>query len=224
VLRLAGGDSMAPGVLKKALATCFGAVEVFGWDGVQRTSGHAGSANPFVICRPFLPYAVRSLNLLRPRVVLDGPDWTSSWLCERPVLPDRFLLRATLDVVGENPGGVDLRLKFIGPEGDRFRIEGHLSHIVSGTADLLLPSQRAEARGNPVWAKVERIALDARSDAEGLVDVRLSDVRVLYDADCSSRSAIRTSADLRDGYDESYYKGMPGYSVYREHRELRRRR
>ncbi len=223
VLRLASAGSMAPAALKKALARCFGAVEVFGWDGVQRTSGYAGSANTFVICRPFLPYAVRSLDLLRPRVVLDGPDWTLSWLCEHPVLPDRFLMRATLDLVGENPGGVDLRLKFIGPEGDRFRMEGHLSDIVSGTADLLLPSQRAEARGNPVWAEVERIALEARSDAEGPVDVRLSDVRILYDADCSSQSAIRTSTDLRDSYDEAYYKGMPGYSVYREHRELRER-
>lgn len=221
VLRLESAGSMAPAVLKKALARCFGVVEVFGWDGVQRTSGYAGSANTFVICRPFLPYAVRSLDLLRPRVVLDGPGWTSSWLCERPVLPDRFLLRATLDVVRDNPGGVDLRLKFIGPEGDRFRMQGHLSDIVSGTADLLLPSQRAEARGNPVWAEVERIALDVRSDAEGPVDVRLSDVRVLHDDDCSSQSTIRTSADLRDGYDENYYRGMVGYSVYRERRELR---
>ncbi len=223
VLRLASGGSMAPGDLKKALARYFGAIEVFGWDGVQRTSAYVDSANPFVVCRPFQPYAVRSLDLLRPRVIADGPEWQSSWLCERPALPDCFLLRGTLDVVGESPRRVDLRFKFIGPAGDRFRMDVHLGDVVSGTTDLLLASQRAEARGNPAWAEVERIALDVRSDADAPIDVRLSDVRILYDADCSSRSVARTSADLRDGYDESYYQGMSGYSVYSERRELRER-
>jgi 2-polyprenyl-3-methyl-5-hydroxy-6-metoxy-1,4-benzoquinol methylase len=220
---------MAPGELKKALARCFGSVELFGWDGARRTSAaasaHAGYASPFAICRPFLPYAVRSLELLRPRVLSDGPEWQSSWLCERPALPDRFLLRGSVDVLGEIPGGVDLRLKFIGPAGDRFRLDAHLSEAetVCATADLLLASEHAAARGSPSWAEVERIALEIRSDAPGPVDVRLSDVRVLYDAGHSPRSrpVTRTSADLREGYDESYYRAMSGYPVYREQRELR---
>jgi SAM-dependent methyltransferase len=241
VLGLGSGSSMAPGGLKKALARCFGSVELFGWDGARRTpahsgsaisghadsatSAHAGYASPFAICRPFLPYAVRSLELLRPRVLSDGPGWQSSWLCERPALPDRFLLRGAVDVLGEIPGGVDLRLKLIGPAGDRFRLDAHLSgsETACATADLLLASERAAARGSPSWAEVERIALEIRSDAPGPVDVRLSDVRVLYDAGHSPRSrpVTRTSADLREGYDESYYRAMSGYPVYREQRELR---
>jgi 2-polyprenyl-3-methyl-5-hydroxy-6-metoxy-1,4-benzoquinol methylase len=218
VLRLA---SVEP---KQALARHFGAVEVFSWDGVQRTPGHTASETPFAICHPFLPYAVHSLDLLRPRVIADGPEWRSSWLCERPALPERFLLRGTLDVIGEIPAGIDLRLKFIGPTGERFKLEGHVNHISSGTAELLLASQLAEARGDLAWAEVERIALEVRTDTQQPVDVRLADVRILHDAgDTLSprRPATRTSADLREGYDASYYRSMSGYPVYREQRALR---
>lgn len=229
VLRMARGGSMAPGVLKRTLARCFGAVDIFGWDGAWRSgtqrsaSDLQGSANLFVVCRPFLPYAVRSLDLLRPRAVTDGPGWQSSWLCERPALPGRFLLRATVDVIGERPGGVELRLKFIAPGGARFRMEAHLGSMVSGRAELLLASHQAQARGDPAWADVERIALEVSSDAADPVDVRLSDVRVLFEAGSSLRPVTRTSADLREGYDESYYKAMSGYALYRERRELRER-
>jgi SAM-dependent methyltransferase len=223
VLRLTHSDPTGHRSLQRALASCFSAVELFAWDGLQRAPARGGFGDAFAVCRPFLPYAVRSLELLRPRVVASGDEWQSSWLCEHPVLPERFLLRATLDVIAESAGEVDLRLKFVAPGHALFKVEGRLSDLTSGTAELLLSSQRTEARGDPRWSEVERIAIDVRTQAGRSVDVRISDVRVLCDDAPTSPSRDRTSAQLRGSYDDSYYRGMPGYSQYRENRTLRER-
>jgi len=224
VLRWACGSTIEPRSLKTLLAKHFGAIDLFVWDGLRRTPPLAGSVELFAACLPFLPYATRSLELLRPRVVASGPDWHSSWLCQRPALPGRFLLRATVDVIGDIPSGVDLRLKFLAPDRARFRIEGHLSDVVSDTAELFLSSRLAEARGTLRWEDVERIAIEVRTDLEQPVDVRISDVRISAEAAWLSPSSTgRTSAHLREGYDASYYHGMPGYTQYRENRELRER-
>jgi 2-polyprenyl-3-methyl-5-hydroxy-6-metoxy-1,4-benzoquinol methylase len=221
VLRLARGGPVELRSLKALLARRFGAVDVFGWDGLRREPEPAVTTDLFAICRLFLPYAARSLDLLRPRVVTSGPDWQSSWLCEQPALPERFLLRAALDAVGESLGGIDLRLRFVAPERARFKIEGRLDDLASGTVDLLLSSERADARGAPEWAAVERIAIDARTDSEEPVDVRISDVRIYSDAALPPAPGTRTSAHLRADYDAGYYGSMPGYAQYRENQDLR---
>jgi hypothetical protein len=125
VLRLPREATVEPTALRDVLASCFDAVDVFSWDGLCRMSPSIATVDRFAICRPFLPYATRSLELLRPRVVADN-DWQSSWLCIRPELPDRFLLRATLDLIGE-VREADLRLRFLAHEGARFRFEGHVN-------------------------------------------------------------------------------------------------
>lgn len=223
VVRMARGGPMEPRALKALFASCFAAVELFAWDGFIRTPAGAGHADVFAICRAFLPYATRSLDLLQPRIVATGSEWQSTWLCEQPTLPSRFLLRATLDVIGEAPCGVDLRFRFLAPERARFKLEGHLSEVTSGSAELLLSSQRAEARGDPRWVDVERIAIDVRTEAEEPVDVRISDVRICCGSVRPSPSVSRTSAVLRGGYDAGYYRGMPGYDQPGERRELHNR-
>jgi 2-polyprenyl-3-methyl-5-hydroxy-6-metoxy-1,4-benzoquinol methylase len=221
VLRFAHSSPIEAHTLKRVLAESFGAVEMFSWDGVRRGTGQAGSADLFAICRAFLPYPGHPLELLRPRVVTAGPEWRSTWLCERPTLPDRFLLRATLDMLGANPGGIDLRLRFLTPGSARYRIEGHLKGAVSEPVELLLSSQLAKARGQPRWGEVERIAIDFRTESEEPVDVRVSDLRIFCTEDPPSSSVKRTSADLRDSYDEAYYKAMPGYADDGRERALR---
>ncbi|HTD58874.1 MAG TPA: hypothetical protein VK672_08265, partial [Solirubrobacteraceae bacterium] len=87
VLVLRSAHASAPEVesLRTALAGHFGAVELFYWDGMRRASTAIGDAELFAVCRPFLPYPIRSLELLRPRLVA-GAEWQSSWLCEGPAL------------------------------------------------------------------------------------------------------------------------------------------
>jgi len=220
-LRLAPDAAVDHLSLREMLAHRFGAVDVFAWDGFRRRpAAEAGPADLFAVCWPFLPYATRSLELLRPRVMADGLDWRSSWLCERPGLPERFLLRATLDAIGESRG-FDLRLRFVTSTPARFKIEAHLDldDLASGRAELLIASARATPRGEPSWAEVERIAIEVRTDAGEPLDVRISDVRVCGGAAVRSGATRRTSTHLRAGYDASYYRGMSGYGVGQELRE-----
>jgi SAM-dependent methyltransferase len=223
VLDLASCDATRARALRATLAVSFGAVELFAWDGLRRAPACTGAGNLFAICQPFVPYPTRSLELLRPRVVASGAEWQSSWLCEQPGLPERFLLRATVEAIGEHAGSVDVRLRFLAPAGARFRVEGRLGGDSRGPVELLLSSRLAEARGKPRWGEVQRIALDARTDSGEVVDVRVSDLRVACDLAAPPPAAGRTSADLRAGYDETYYRGMPGYALYREERELSER-
>lgn len=223
VLDLASCDATRARSLQAALALSFGAVELFAWDGLRRTPACAVAGDLLAICQPFVPYPTRSLELLRPRVVASGAEWQSSWLCDQPGLPERFLLRATVEAIGEHSGGVDIRFRFLAPAGARFRIEGRLGDPSCGPVELLLSSQLAEARGEPHWGAVQRIALDARTDTGEVLDIRVSDLRVACDLASPPPAASRTSADLREGYDETYYQGMPGYKLYREERELSER-
>jgi SAM-dependent methyltransferase len=236
VLRAARDAAARPDVLRAALARSFGAVELFAWDGLWRAEQDGGTepnggldareagrqaAALHAICHPFLPYAMRSLELLRPRVAADGPEWRSSWLCERPALPARFLLRARVDLLGERAAGAELRLRFLAP-GGRLRFEGPIQ-APAGTAELLLSSALATARGDARWEEVERIALDVRSPSGTPLELRLSDVRIAHGARPRRRAPARASAELRAGYDSDYYRSMSGYEVYRADGELRER-
>jgi SAM-dependent methyltransferase len=223
VLDLASCDATRARSLRAALAASFGAVDLFAWDGLRRMPTCTGAGGLFAICQPFVPYPTRSLELLRPRVVASGAEWQSSWLCDQPGLPQRFLLRATVEAIGERSGGVDIRFRFLAAAGARFRIEGRLVGPSDGPVELLLSSQLAEARGEPHWGAVQRIALDARTDSGEVVDIRISDLRVACDLASPPPAASRTSADLRAGYDETYYQGMPGYTLYQEDRQLSER-
>ncbi|HEV3071620.1 MAG TPA: class I SAM-dependent methyltransferase [Solirubrobacteraceae bacterium] len=227
-LRLAPAAAVDHSSLREMLAHRFGAVEIFAWDGLRRRpSAEAETADLFALCWPYLPYAMRSLELLRPRVVADGPDWRSSWLCERPELPERFLLRATLDAIGVS-AGFDLRLRFLTSTSARLKIEAHLDceDLAFSGAELLVASARATIRGEPSWAEVERIAIDVKTGAGTTADVRISDVRVcdmrISAGRVSGRSGAsprvfqRTSAQLRGGYDANYYQDMSGYGLGQE--------
>jgi SAM-dependent methyltransferase len=220
VLRAACEAAARPDALRRALARSFGAVEQFAWDGLWRAEPD-GQAALHAICHPFLPYAMRSLELLRPRVAADGPEWRSSWLCERPALPARFLLRARVDLLGEHAAGAELRLRFLTP-GGRLRFEGPV-RAPAGTAELLLSSALATARAGARWEEVERIALDVRSPSGTPLELRLSDVRIAHGARPRRRAPARASAELRAGYDSDYYRSMSGYEVYRADGELRER-
>jgi SAM-dependent methyltransferase len=219
VLRLARDETGEPRAVKAVLASYFSAVDLFAWDGLWRMAPAAGCADLFAICRPFLPYATRSLELLRPRVVAGGEGWQSSWLCERPALPGCFLLRATVDMIGDNPD-VELRLRFLAPERARFKMQGWLNRLESGCAELFISSRQAEARGEPRWGEVERIAIDVRTSSEEPLDIRISDVRILAEGNSHEPVVGRASVRLRDRYSADYYKGMTGYTQYRDRREL----
>ena len=205
------------GSLTSVLAGHFGVVEMFCWDGTWRASAASESADLFAICRPFVPYPMRSLELLRPRVVA-GAEWGSSWLCERPALPERFLLRASVEAIGGDRS-VDVRLRFMTGQRAWFRVQGRLD---GQSNELLISSQRAEKRGEPRWEDVERIAIDvAASDETGAVDLRISDLRISHSGSSSRSSAGRASLHLREGYDEDYYKAMTGFDGYRDRGGLR---
>jgi SAM-dependent methyltransferase len=240
VVRVPRGAPVRPLALRAALARDFDAVELFAWDGVWRLPWDglpapaarpaAGSDGPpdvaadlFSVCRPFQPYHVRSLELLRPRVTANGPEWRSAWLCERPELPERFLLRATVELLGERPAGAELRFRFLAPGRARLRLTGSIRATVAGTAELLLASSLAHARGPARWEEVERVAVDLRTASGAPLEARLSDVRIAHGERLRRRAAPRTSVHLREDYDAEYYRDMSGYAEYRAGSELRER-
>jgi SAM-dependent methyltransferase len=219
VSRFPGATTNEVELARTILAGHFGAMEMFYWDGMRRASRTTGDGELFAICRPFVPYQTRSLELLRPRVVT-AAEWKSTWLCEHPSLPARFLLRASVDVIGEDQA-VDVRLRFITPQRTWFKVQGRLTGSPSSGSELLISSHQAAKRGDPRWEEVERIALDIVASGEASVDVRVSDVRICH-CDSSPRSyAGRSSAHLREDYDENYYKGMTGFEEYQDSRGLR---
>jgi hypothetical protein len=176
----AGVSLFEVGVLRGLVAEAFEAVDVFTWNGIER-SDEPGKFDDLVALAwagtPYVPFWPGIAQFRAADVANSG--WIAATVADDLVLPTRFLLRASLYV---RAAPADAVIHFVFRTGDPARllwIPIRPSTLVGSPASLLLASELLTAVGGASVDEVTSIVMRIRSPSGGPCDVRLADLRLM---------------------------------------------
>jgi len=165
--------------LEELLGEIFGAVEVFTWDGFERFRERGHCIELFALAwpqatrggvRPLQPTAFAGVHQQAARA------WRSAWAIERPRLPSRFMLDATVEL-GSPAAEGDLEIVFQDAAGATLaRATRALSRLRTLPAQLRLSSELLMPASSAVWEEVERIVVSVAAPGEAPIELVLRDV------------------------------------------------